>query len=381
MALVNRTNANTTPAFEEMPEFEQDTTSAGTGGTPWDDAAGTPLTDEAAVAVSEAEAAAAQAAAAAAVANAARAKAKAAAEAQIKAAAEAKAQAESEMLEATAQAARDAVAAEAADTQAKAAAKAAEAVLATATPAPAPAAATQVAKPLAPTTTSTAVAPVRSTALAAGANRPAQIGSYLRNNYLNAMHVAWDTCDSLKLNKVAQFTVGTAELGREIGIELLSMQDTWMISVDVAKPTDDQRAMLRNSDDGVYIQNSETTVEEHLALIASKGWVGKVQKRLILVGMLTRPADTSANAAGLEMFDEQKLVQISLSPTSRSKFEAYDLEQTVKMHRVLPGAAPRQPHFIILSSVEAKNGQHQWSIITFRPDEETARRAVSGLVG
>lgn len=101
-------------------------------------------------------------------------------------------------------------------------------------------------------------------------------------------------------------------LGSELLFELLSYQEQFVVS-----PNDDKagKDMVRYSSDGVTCSDG-TDVKQHLADLRELGWANaRVNSRYIIVGALLA-AEKSDKMDGV-------LVQIDLSPKSRSQFDRY----------------------------------------------------------
>ena len=101
-------------------------------------------------------------------------------------------------------------------------------------------------------------------------------------------------------------------LGSELLFELLSYQEQFVVS-----PNDDKagKDVVRYSSDGVTCSDG-TDVKQHLADLRELGWANaRVNSRYIIVGALLA-AEKSDKMDGV-------LVQIDLSPKSRSQFDRY----------------------------------------------------------
>ena len=104
-------------------------------------------------------------------------------------------------------------------------------------------------------------------------------------------------------------------LGSELLFELLSYQEQFVVTPNDNKATKD---VVRYSADGVTCSDG-TDVKQHLADLRELGWVNaRVNARYIIVGSLLAAEKSDAM--------DNTLVQIDLSPKSRSQFDRYIIQ-------------------------------------------------------
>lgn len=104
-------------------------------------------------------------------------------------------------------------------------------------------------------------------------------------------------------------------LGSELLFELLSYQEQFVVTPNDNKATKD---VVRYSADGVTCSDG-TDVKQHLADLRELGWVNaRVNARYIIVGSLLAAEKSAAM--------DNTLVQIDLSPKSRSQFDRYIIQ-------------------------------------------------------
>jgi hypothetical protein len=97
--------------------------------------------------------------------------------------------------------------------------------------------------------------------------------------------------------------------------ELLSYQEQFVVTPNDNKATKD---VVRYSADGVTCSDG-TDVKQHLADLRELGWVNaRVNARYIIVGSLLAAEKSDAM--------DNTLVQIDLSPKSRSQFDRYIIQ-------------------------------------------------------
>lgn len=161
-------------------------------------------------------------------------------------------------------------------------------------------------KPAAPTT---ALAPRASTAVAARVS-PAEIEAVKRLK--NAYTVQYDSLASVQATQGSFNERETnTNLGAELILELLSYQDQFVCS-----PNDDKapKDLVRYSADGVTASDG-TDLKAHLEFLKEVWPNARINQRYVVVGAL--------NAAERSDKFDGSLVQIDLSPKSKSQFDRY----------------------------------------------------------
>lgn len=169
-------------------------------------------------------------------------------------------------------------------------------------------------------TESTALAAKKSTALATPVARPEKIFAPLED----AFHVDWNTLESLKATQ-GQFLAKADDstFGPEIGFELLSHQKQFVVSPGTDEEEDNQH--VRYSDDGITCNTGEDVKEYRQHLIDAGYTEAGVTERVVLVGSVFDP--------GLKPDFKDKLMQISLAPTSKALFDRHQLQTTFNVGR------------------------------------------------
>lgn len=129
----------------------------------------------------------------------------------------------------------------------------------------------------------------------------------------NALRVEYNTLESIIANQGNFMSRETKKsLGDEITFELLSFQDSFVVS-----PGDDKapQDVVRYSDDGLTCSDG-TSVQEHLHWLKTNGYPkAAVKSRVVVVGAVL----TTSKASDLV----GTLVQLDLSPVSRTHWMRY----------------------------------------------------------
>lgn len=133
-------------------------------------------------------------------------------------------------------------------------------------------------------------------------------------------------------------------LGSELLFELLSYQEQFVVTPNDNKAT---KEVVRYSADGVTCSDG-TDVKQHLADLRELGWVNaRVNARYIIVGSLLAAEKTDAM--------DGTLVQIDLSPKSRSQFDRYIIQSFYDLAKGTITEA--QSTVLDLTAQVAKNGK------------------------
>ncbi len=141
-------------------------------------------------------------------------------------------------------------------------------------------------------------------------------------------------------------------LGDSIQFELLSWQDSWVVS-----PNDDKapKDVVRFSDDGVNCGDG-TPVSEYIAELKSMGYLkAALRQRVVLVGAVIA-------AAKSEKFNGE-LMQIDLSPASRTQWLRY---QANAAYAIRTGRQTADQVKIVKAIAElAQNGDNTYTLAKF----------------
>jgi hypothetical protein len=141
----------------------------------------------------------------------------------------------------------------------------------------------------------------------------------------NAFHVSFGDLPSVLVTQGNfQFKDGEQSLGGEIVLELLSHQPQFAIGT--GEDGDEAAKLARYSDDGVTTTQGEDVVT-YIADLKGAGYDDtKMTQRIVIVGAIHEAAKNSEGNVG-------KLVQISLPPTSRAKFNTYTIQSAFDISR------------------------------------------------
>lgn len=182
----------------------------------------------------------------------------------------------------------------------------------------------------------------------------------------NVFPVEFDTLCNVQLNQGNAINKDTGvTLGGEVGLELLSFQDQWVVSPGV--DGDDAKEYVRYSDDGVTSTKGDNMAEYLEQLKASGFPKASMSKRMTIVGSLFDAGDKGNKINGMR----DKLVQINLAPTSVAAFKRYRAEQAFKVGKGL--AAIEGTERIRITCSIKKNGSNSYTVGDFtRYDEEAA---------
>jgi len=142
----------------------------------------------------------------------------------------------------------------------------------------------------------------------------------------NALTVEYNTLSSLILsNGNLLLREGKKSVGDSIQIELMSYQDSYVVA-----PNDDKAPVdvVRFSNDGVTCTDGLTSVKEHLQWLHTHGYPkANLKSRVIIVGAVEK-CTKNAELIGT-------LVQIDLSPASRSQWLRYEANALYKFQKGL----------------------------------------------
>lgn len=178
------------------------------------------------------------------------------------------------------------------------------------------------------------------TALVAN-SRPKVDINHVRN-LKNFFKVQYNTLPVLQAVQGQFMERGTTNsLGSELLLELLSFQDSFVIT-----PNDDKggKDLVRYSDDGITCTDG-VDVKQHLHDLKEMGWKdARVNSRYVIVGAVL------ASEKG-EAFNG-KLVQFDLPPTSRGKFDEYLIQVTYDLAKGV--CTPEQAVILDLTAVVGK---------------------------
>ncbi len=211
------------------------------------------------------------------------------------------------------------------------------------------------------TTTPAPVAPAKTTALTAGGA-----------GQVVALKPMIDPLSALKEAFVVQFNTlrnliitngnvmdreSNKPLGDEIGFELMSYQPQWTISPGV--DGDEGKECVRYSDDGVTTSQGEDCREYVKRLKEGDFPKAKMEERCVIVGSLFD--------AGKMPELQDKMVQISLSPTSKANFDRYRLDQANQIRRGL--VQPEGSQYIAITCELVTANKLTWTKANFERAE------------
>lgn len=171
----------------------------------------------------------------------------------------------------------------------------------------------------------------------------------------DAFHVDWNTLESLKANQ-GQFLskADGKSLGPTVGFELLSYQKQFVISPGTDDDEDNQH--VRYSDDGVTCNSGEDCKDYLQSLLDTGDFPkAKMTERVVLVGCVFD--------AGTKPEFQDKLMQISLPPTSKALFERFKLQASFMIGRKTwsPDGISRMR---MTCEVQSKN-KNDWTQVNF----------------
>lgn len=114
-----------------------------------------------------------------------------------------------------------------------------------------------------------------------------------------------------------------AKLGNEITITLISFNDQYVVTP--GEDDDEATKLVKYSTDGVTIDATGQMVADYIHQLKTvDGYENAESKHYVeLIGIL--------NSSAIESEHKDNMVQISLSPQSRKAFEAYRIQQSVKV--------------------------------------------------
>lgn len=172
-----------------------------------------------------------------------------------------------------------------------------------------------------------AAAPATSTAVAARATAGAlaTAGNRVNVNIIaglkNALPVDFNTLDAVQAVQGRFRTKeGEKPLGETIEMELLSWQESWVVSPNDKKA---DKKLVKFSDDGVTAKDG-TDLKAHLQELLADGFKdAKLSKRATIVGALWA-AEKDTPLIG-------NLIQIDLSPQSLNQFLRYQANSTFRL--------------------------------------------------
>lgn len=181
----------------------------------------------------------------------------------------------------------------------------------------------------------------------------------------NVFPVEFDTLCNVQLNQGNAINKDTgAMLGGEIGLELLSFQDQWVVSPGV--DGDEAKEHVAYSDDGVT-STKGINMQEHLESLKRAGYEkASMSKRMTIVGSLFDAGDKGNKIAGMK----DKLVQINLAPTSVAAFKRYRAEQAFKVGKGL--AEVEGTERIRITCSIKKNGSNTYTVGDFTRYDDAA---------
>lgn len=200
-------------------------------------------------------------------------------------------------------------------------------------------------------TTSLATKPANSGAITVAAPRPEKVYAPLEN----AFHVDWNTLESLKATQGAFMDkTDNKSLGDTIGFELLSHQKQFVISPGSDDEEDNKH--VRYSDDGITTTTGEDCKDYLQSLLATGDFPdAKMTERVVLVGAVFDP--------GKQPSYKDKLMQISLAPTSKALFDRHQIQCSFNVGRGIwsPDGITR----LRMTCVAKNKNKRDWTEVTF----------------
>lgn len=199
------------------------------------------------------------------------------------------------------------------------------------------------------------------TALAAGGKSTALVASKstaladIFKPMEDAFHVDWNTLESLKANQGQFLSKSDSQsLGPVIGFELLSYQKQFVISPGTEDEEDSVH--VRYSDDGITCTSGEDCKEYLQSLLDTGDFPkAKMTERVVLVGCVFDP--------GTKPAFKDKLMQISLPPTSKALFERFKLQASFNIGRG-NWSPDNMSRMRMTCEVQSKN-KNDWTQVNF----------------
>jgi len=172
----------------------------------------------------------------------------------------------------------------------------------------------------------------------------------------NALTVDWNTLFRVKANQGRFSGENGIEFGGWIAAELLSWQDSWLISP--GGDTDEAKELARYSDDGITVKDSGEACATYVQRLVSLGYKDAgVKKRCVVVMALQ---DCEKEVA----LDEGHLFQIDLPPTSKAKFDQYTIQTVFDIDK--GRYTDEQAKRMRLEAVPTKAGKNEWTVVHFK---------------
>ncbi len=171
----------------------------------------------------------------------------------------------------------------------------------------------------------------------------------------NSFHVEYNTLRGMKITNGNVVDIDTSKaLGDTVGLELLSYQDSWVISPGV----DGKEAgeFVRYSDDGITTSKGDDCKAYLAELINVHGFgEAAMTKRTVICGALFD--------AGKGTEFQGKMIQISLPPTSKSTFDRYCFENAYNVGKGL--AEVEGSDKLRLTCSLTTKGKNTWTVVDF----------------
>lgn len=203
-------------------------------------------------------------------------------------------------------------------------------------------------------------AAAQTTAVAAKATGGAVVTSIAKANpytaLKNAIRVDYNTLPALMAtNGNIQHKKTKKLMGDTIGLELISIQDHWVMSPGGDSNDDESLQYLKYSDDGVLTRDGESMAEAVKAAKDAGYDKAAIKKRLILVGAI---------------FDGGKLpdlvgevVQIDCAPNTANNFNQHQISTAYKVGK---GLATAERALMLKLTAEVKDERKlQWTELSF----------------
>jgi hypothetical protein len=176
----------------------------------------------------------------------------------------------------------------------------------------------------------------------------------------NAFPLEFDTLRQLVITNgnITDKATGRV-LGTNMGAEILTFQDQWVVSPGV--DGDEGKEAVRYSDDGITTTKGED-VQAYLNQLKTSGYPKANVSERVVLGL----AIVELSAKGKkEMPDlEGTLAQVSLPPTSKATFKRYQMDQAFKIGKGFIDAEGAQT--VRIDCDVTKRGDMSWTVADFK---------------
>lgn len=200
----------------------------------------------------------------------------------------------------------------------------------------------------------------QTTAVAAKATGGAVVSSIAKANpyaaLKNAIRVDYNTLPALMAtNGNIQYKKTKKLMGDTIGLELISIQDHWVMSPGGESDDEESKKFLMYSDDGIMSRDGESMADGVARAKAAGYDKAAIKKRLILVGAIF-DGGKSPELVG-------DVVQIDCAPSTANNFNQHQISTAYKVGKGL-ASADRALMLKLTADVKDEN-KKQWTEIVF----------------